>query len=245
MTEIIECKNEEWLDKVTDLFIRQAAACIAERGVFSVALAGGGTPAPLYSALAQPEHQARIEWEKVHLFFGDERHVPPDNEQSNFRMVKETLLDAVSISGENIHRVQTEMDVRLAAFAYEETLRQFFPGDWPRFDLVLLGMGEDGHTASLFPHSAALNEEHRWFVANYAPEREAWRLSLTANAINAARMVLVLVRGESKAARLKKVLSGTKEPWEMPIQAIHPGEGKMIWLLDEAAGSQLPDGIAS
>ena len=183
--------------------------------------------------------------EKGLYILGDERHVPPNDPQSNFRLVKENLLDAVPIPGENVHRVKAEMDVRLAAFAYEEELRHFFPGDLPRFDLVLLGMGEDGHTASLFPHSAALNEESRWFVANYAPEKETWRLTLTLNAINAARMVVVLVQGGSKAARLKAVFLDEKGPWNMPIQAINPQDGKLIWLLDREAGSQLPEDFIS
>ena len=245
MTEIIVCEKEKWLTEAVGLFIQQADANIADHGRFSVALAGGSTPEPLYSALAQPENRGRIDWQNVHLFWGDERHVPPNDPQSNFRLVKENLLDAVPIPGENVHRVKAEMDVRLAAFAYEEELRQFFPGDWPRFDLVLLGMGEDGHTASLFPHSAALNEESRWFVANYAPEKETWRLTLTLNAINAARMVVVLVQGGSKAARLKAVFLDEKDPWNMPIQAINPQDGKLIWLLDREAGSQLPEDFTS
>ena len=245
MAEIIVREKDAWLNTAAALFIQQAGANIADHGCFSVALAGGSTPAPLYSELARPEYQTRIAWDKVHLFWGDERHVTPNDPKSNYRMVKEVLLDAVPIPEENIHRVQTEMDVRLAAFAYEEELRRFFPGDWPRFDLVLLGMGRDGHTASLFPRSAALNEESRWFVANFAPEKETWRLTLTANAINAARMVVVLVRGESKAARLKDVLTAPKDPWKMPIQAINPRDGEMIWVLDREAGSQLPDEINS
>ncbi len=228
MREIIVCEKEEWLTRAVDLFIQQANANIADHGTFSVALAGGSTPAPLYLELACPENWNRIEWDKVYLFWGDERHVPPSDPQSNFRLVQEKLLDVVPIPEENIHRVRAEMDVRLAAFAYEEDLRHFFPGNWPRFDLVLLGMGEDGHTASLFPHSAALHEESRWFVANYAPVKKSWRLTLTLKAINAARMVVVLVRGESKADRLNAVFMGANDPWEMPIQAVEPVDGKMI-----------------
>lgn len=245
MVEIIICKNAAWLDKAVALFVQSAAANIENHGSFSVSLAGGSTPAPLYAALAKPEIREEIAWDKVHLFWGDERHVQPDDAQSNFRMVKEKLLDKISIPEENVHRVQAETDVRLAAFTYEESLRQFFPGDWPRFDLVLLGMGEDGHTASLFPRSAALNQESRWFVANYAPDKKAWRLTLTANAINTAGMILVLVRGKTKATRLKDVLLGIEDPWTMPIQAIQPMDGTMTWLVDEGAGSQLPEDISS
>ncbi|MBG0784802.1 MAG: 6-phosphogluconolactonase [Anaerolineaceae bacterium] len=244
MAEVVISEKEEWVNTAAALFIDRAAANIADHGYFSVALAGGGTPAPLYAALASPENRDRVQWEKIHLFWGDERHVPANDSQSNYRLVKEDLLDAVPIPDTNIHRVRTEMDVRLAAFAYEEDLRQFFHGDWPRFDLVLLGMGEDGHTASLFPHSAALNEDHRWFVANYAVEKESWRLTLTLNAINAARLVVVLVRGESKAERLRAVFTTPKDPWEMPIQAVSPINGEMIWLMDREAARLLPEDIA-
>lgn len=242
MAEIIVCGDKnKWLKTAVTLFIKQAETSVADHGFFSVALAGGGTPAPFYSGLAQPGNQSRVPWSKVHVFFGDERAVPPDDRESNYRMIKENLLEAVPIPKENIHRVQTEMEVRLAAFAYEEELRQFFSGEWPRFDLVLLGMGDDGHTASLFPRSVALNEESRWFVANYAPEKKSWRLTLTIHAINAARMVWVLVRGESKADRLKEVLTGIKDTWKLPIQAIHPIDGQMVWLLDRNAASRLPE----
>jgi len=244
LAEVVISEKEEWVNTAAALFIDRAAANIADHGYFSVALAGGGTPAPLFAALASPENRDRVQWEKIHLFWGDERHVPANDSQSNYRLVKEDLLDAVPIPDANIHRVRTEMDVRLAAFAYEEDLRQFFHGDWPRFDLVLLGMGEDGHTASLFPHSAALNEGHRWFVANYAAEKESWRLTLTLSAINAARLVVVLVRGESKAERLRAVFTTPKEPWEMPIQAVDPINGEMIWLMDREAACLLPDDIA-
>lgn len=232
--------EKQWLRAAAALFIEQAETSIAERDCFSVALAGGNTPAPLYSALAQPEYCERVNWAKVHLFWGDERHVLPDDPDSNYRLVRMAFLEKVSLPEENIHRVRTEMEVRLAAFNYEEDLRKFFKGEWPRFDLVLLGMGEDGHTASLFPHSAALNEESRWFVSNYAPEKKTWRLTLTRNAINAARLVVVLVRGASKAERLKAVLTGPKDPWDMPVQMVAPVDGKLIWLLDRAAASQLP-----
>jgi len=245
MAEIIIYDENEWLKTAVRLFVQQAAANIADRGAFSVALAGGSTPASFYAALARPENQKRVDWEKVHLFWGDERHVPQDDPQSNFQMVKKNLLRAVPIPDENVHRVHTEMDVRFAAFSYEEELRRFFPGDWPRFDLVLLGMGEDGHTASLFPHTAALNEESRWFVANLAPEKKTWRLTLTMNAINAARLVIVFVRGASKADRLREVFTATKDPWEMPIQGVEPVDGTMIWLLDHEAGSKLPKEFVS
>ena len=224
-------------------FIALANQSIVERGQFSVALSGGSTPDPFYRGLAEPANQKRIIWEKVHLFWGDERPVPPDHADSNFNMVQAALINHVPIPEVNVHRVPAEMDVRLAAFSYEETLRDFFKGDWPRFDLVLLGMGEDGHTASLFPGSAGLNEAHRWFIANYAPRQETWRLTLTKHAINAAQNVWVLVKGGSKADKLAEVLTGPRDPWANPIQLIDPEDGEMVWMVDEAAASALPEGF--
>ncbi|MBG0786664.1 MAG: 6-phosphogluconolactonase [Anaerolineaceae bacterium] len=240
--EIVSNK-EELTQQAVEIFIQAAHDQIRENGSFSVALSGGGTPKPVYAELAKPENSERVDWEKVHLFWGDERHVPPEDDQSNFKMVREALLDQIEIPAENVHRVRTEMDVRMAAFQYEEELRQFFNGEWPVFDFVFLGMGNDGHTASLFPKSAGLNEEYRWFIANYAPSMDTWRLTLTAPAINAARFILVLVAGESKAERLKAVLEGPKEPYELPIQMIDPNEGEMLWLVDQAAASGIKEDL--
>jgi 6-phosphogluconolactonase len=236
--EIVPTKDK-LIQQAVEIFIRAANEAIRERGVFSVALSGGGTPRPVYEALGDPIQRGRVDWAKVHLFWGDERHVLPTDAQSNYRMVKEALLDQIDIPAANVHRVPAEMEVRMAAFQYEEDLRQFFSGEWPRFDFVFLGMGGDGHTASLFPGSAALNEEHRWFVANYAEGMATWRLTLSAPAINAARLILVMAAGESKAARLKAVLDGPREPYQMPIQMIAPTDGEMIWLVDEAAAGEI------
>lgn len=227
-------------EAAVDLIIDLAEESIGERGSFTVALSGGTTPAPVYRALSEPQIQKRMNWKRIHLFLGDERHVPRHHPDSNFRMVKAQLLDSVLIPEENIHSVAAEMEVRMAAFSYEETLRRVFDGEWPRFDLILLGMGGDGHTASLFPHSAGLNEEHRWFIANFAPKQEEWRLTLSKNAINAARNIVVLVSGESKATMLKEVFIGHYEPEDKPIQLISPVDGRMLWLLDSEAASQLP-----
>lgn len=237
--------DEAFIRKAADQFVAAAKQSIAERGRFSVALSGGGTPKPIYGALAEPEYRDQIDWTRVDLFWGDERHVPPDDPDSNYRMVKEVLIDRVPIPNENVYRVPAEMEIRMAAFSYEETLRDYFEGEWPAFDLLFLGMGADGHTASLFPHSAGLNEEQRWFIANYAPERETWRLTLSKKAINAARRIVALVRGAGKAEMLKAVLTGPKQPDEMPIQLIHPEGGEMLWLVDDAAARLLPPEIVS
>lgn len=231
--------KDDLIQQAVELFIRSANDAIRKNGVFTVSLSGGSTPRPLYEALGSPIHRERVDWGKVHLFWGDERPVPPTDPQSNYRMVKEALLDRIDIPETNIHRVLAEMDVRMAAFQYEEELRQFFSGEWPSFDFIFLGMGQDGHTASLFPGSAGLNEDFRWFIANYAPGMATWRLTLTAPAINAARFILVIAAGGDKAKRLKAVLNGPRDPNEMPIQMIAPADGEMVWLVDEAAGGAL------
>lgn len=222
-------------------FIKLAEISIRKRGYFSVALSGGSTPKPLYNALGSPDQHGRLDWENIHFFWGDERCVPPDHPNSNYRMVREEMLSNITIPEENIHRVPAELEARMAAFSYEETLRGFFQGEWPRFDLVLLGMGDDGHTASLFPHSAGLNEEQRWFIANDVPELDTWRLTLTKNAINAARHIAVIVAGDSKAEVLVDVLEGDYQPDVTPIQLIAPKNGQMVWFLDQAAAKKLSD----
>lgn len=238
MTEVrIYPDHRRMSEAAAAIFSGLALSAVASRGVFTAALSGGSTPKPVYAALAESE--TMLPWEQIHLFWGDERHVPPDDPDSNYRMVRETLLSAVNIPAENIHRVRAEMDPRMAAFDYEDRLRAFFHAEWPVFDLVLLGMGSDGHTASLFPHSTGLNEGQRWFIANRAPELEAWRLTLTKNAINAARHILVLAAGESKAERVYQVLEGPQKPTDQPIQMIDPEDGDMTWLLDEAAAGGL------
>lgn len=229
--------------RAVDAIIEIAQDSIQARGHFSMALSGGSTPEPVYRALAAPANRIQLNWSHIHLFWGDERHVPHDHRDSNFRMVKQHLLGVVPIPDENVHRVPAEMEVRMAAFHYEEALRRFFDGEWPRFDLVLLGMGEDGHTASLFPHSAGLNEEQRWFIANYAPKRKEWRLTLTKNAINAARNIMLLIVGDAKADVLRDVLTGPEKAEEKPIQLIHPTDGQMVWLLDRDAAKYLPDDL--
>ncbi len=222
-----------------DYIIKLARKMIGTKGYFSAALSGGGTPKPVYKVLASAEWRDKLDWEKVHLFWGDERCVPLDHSDSNYHMARQALFQYISIPAENIHPVPAEMDPISAASAYEKTLRGFFKESWPHFDLVLLGMGKDGHTASLFPHSEGLNEEDRWFIANYAPVRETWRLTLTKNAINAAGRIVVLVSGDLKADMLYDVLEGAHKPDEKPIQLITPAGGKMIWIVDQAAAVRL------
>lgn len=222
-----------------ECLVRLAVTAVAERGRFSVALSGGATPEATYSQLAVKENAARIDWPWVHIFWGDERCVPPDHPGSSFRMAKQMLLDHVPLPQSNIHRVQGELDPEAAARAYTAELEAFFGGRWPSFDLILLGLGDDGHTASLFPGSPALSERQRSVVAVTAHygNRPAQRVTLTVPTLNRARDVIFLVTGTSKAAVVASVLEGP--PARYPAQLIKPTTGQLTWMLDAAAASQL------
>jgi 6-phosphogluconolactonase len=204
---------------------------------FSVALAGGNTPRRLYATLAAPPFRQRVPWERVHVFWGDERCVPPDHPASNYRMARETLLDHVPLPACNVHRVRGELGPEAAAQEYAGELRAFFGTRWPAFDLILLGMGNDGHTASLFPASEALQEATRPVVgvtAHYQ-DRPARRVTLTPPALNAARQVMFLVSGAGKAETLRAVLAGPYQPHTLPAQIVRPSDGHLLWLVDAAA----------
>lgn len=220
-------------------FVTLAAEAIAVRGRFAVALSGGSTPRATYTLLASDEFTARADWQHVHVFWGDERCVPPDHPESNFRLADGALLCHVPIPSGNIHRIRGELEPEIAAQAYAAELHTFFGTPWPRFDLVLLGMGNDGHTASLFPGSAALRETVRPIVAVKAhyQDRPAPRVTLTPPAINAARQVLFLVTGTSKADIVQAVLEGPDG--RFPAQWIRPTPGHLTWLMDIAAAGQL------
>ncbi|MCA1815135.1 MAG: 6-phosphogluconolactonase [Acidobacteria bacterium] len=221
-------------------FVASADASIRQSGRFSVALSGGSTPRAIYELLASAEFAPRVEWSKVHAFFGDERCVPPDDEASNYRMARESLLSHVPIPTQNVHRMIGEGDAVANARLYEDDLRSFFGGDaLPRFDLVMLGLGEDGHTASLFPGSPALEERRAWAVANRVEKLGAYRLTLTAPAINAAAAVMFVAAGAGKAERLRDVLEGGRDPSRLPAQLIRPGVGTLEWFVDRAAAAKL------
>ncbi|MBL8152577.1 MAG: 6-phosphogluconolactonase [Anaerolineae bacterium] len=216
--------------------VTTAQEAIHENGRFSLALSGGSTPERLYRLLAGKPFAEQIDWAKVYVFWGDERCVPPDHPDSNYRMAHEALLAHVPIPAGQIHRIYGEDDPGEAAQAYEKALREFCGDGPPRLDLILLGMGDDGHTASLFPHSAALDAPpDRWVVENLIPTKQVWRVTLTASAINAARQVIFLVSGPEKAERLQQVLHSPYRPHDLPAQLIHPANGKLLWLVDEAA----------
>jgi 6-phosphogluconolactonase len=222
--------------------VEKASEAIAARGRFSIALSGGSTPRALYALLATPAFASRIDWSRVHVFWGDERCVPPDHAESNFRMTREALLDRVAIPRENVHRIAGEDDPEAAARAYERTLRAFFavPEGRPErtFDVVLLGMGEDGHTASLFPGTPAVDEDHRWVVPNRSPGG-MWRITLTRLVLDAADAITFLVAGAAKADRLHDVLDEPPRAPPLPAQLIHPTHGALTWMVDAAAARRL------
>src|SRR5215207_383198 len=219
-------------------FAARAEEAIEERGRFAVVLAGGSTPETLYGILAR-DYADRIDWSNVYVFFGDERSVPPHHEDSNLKMASEALLDHVPVG--NVHRIRGELPPDEAAEAYEEDLRKFFQTeDVPRFDLILLGIGADGHTASLFPETPALEVHDRWVVANPVPRLDTTRITLTIPIINAALAVYFLVEGEDKAEAVREILEGDADPRAYPAKLIHPPDGPE-WMLDRSAASLLSE----
>ena len=221
-------------------FEAAARRSVRERGRFSVVLAGGSTPQPLYRRLATTDSAQALPWAQTAVLFGDERCVPPAHPSSNFRMARETLLDGVPIPAGHIYRIEGERAPREAATRYEIKLRALFPGlDLPRADLVLLGLGEDGHTASLFPGSAALGERTRWVVENHVAGLDEWRVTLTLPVLCAAREVVFLVEGAGKAAIVAEVFGGTPHDGRHPAELVVPTDGELHVLLDAAAASRL------
>jgi 6-phosphogluconolactonase len=222
--------------------IRSATDAVAQRGRFTIALSGGSTPRNLYTLIAA-NASATLPWSQMFFFWGDERHVPPDSPDSNYRMAQEALLSKVPVPPANIFPVPAENpDAAQAAEIYEQTLRKFFavaPGEFPRFDLILLGMGPDGHTASLFPETPALQEKSRLVVANWVEKLGSSRITFTLPLLNAARRVAFLVSGTDKAAALHEVLEGKAPAEKYPSRLVQPSEGKVIWFVDRAAASEL------
>ena len=220
-------------------FLHQA---VAERGWCTIALSGGSTPRALYQRLARPPARDEIDWSRVHLFWGDERVVPPDHLESNYRMAREAMLDHLPIPPNNVHRILTELGPDEAAEQYEAELRHVFgvhAGETPEFDLILLGIGADGHTASLFPHTAALAVRDRLVVANAVPQLGTTRITLTAPVIQAARSVLVLATGPDKAEAVARAIESPENIDETPAQLLRHARGRVIWMLDRAAASRL------
>jgi 6-phosphogluconolactonase len=225
------------LDFCVDHFLALANQAIAERDRFFVALSGGTTPKAIFQSVTDPLHRKKVDWSKVFLFWSDERCVAPSHPDSNYRMAMEAGFEKVGVPQEHIFRMQGEKDVEEGALAYDELIRHTVPDQ--RFDLVMLGMGADGHTASLFPRTHALHAPGRWAVANYVPSLQVWRLTLTFDCINAARHPVLYVLGANKAATAAQVLTAPYDPDELPAQAIGHANHKALWILDEAAASQL------
>ena len=226
--------------------LRLARQSVVERGIFTLALAGGSTPRKLYSLLASDPDFRDFPWDNTHLFFADERHVPPSHIDSNYLMVGSTLLASGLVPAANVHRVRAELpDANMAAADYEVELHMFFTqgirlNQCPRFDVILLGMGIDGHTASLFPGSKALEETERWVVADWVEKLKSARITITFPVLNAARTVFLLVAGADKADMLHEILVANRREAVYPVHQVRPLEGAKIWLLDRAAAARLP-----
>ncbi len=228
-------------------FLQLAQAAVAKQGVFTVALAGGSTPRGLYTALeTEPHLRVAIPWAQIHFFFGDERHVPPDHPDSNYRMANEAMFQRLPREWLHVHRIPGELpDPAEAAGIYAAEMRRFFEAQglvedgFPKFDLVLLGMGPDGHTASLFPGTPALQENRRWVVANWVEKLNTHRITMTLPVLNRAAEIILLVAGAEKAPILAEVLELTTPAPKYPVQMVQPLKGTKRWMLDKAAAAQL------
>jgi 6-phosphogluconolactonase len=220
-----------------ETIVAAAARAIERRGRFTIALSGGSTPRPVYERLgANPD----LPWDRIECCFGDERAVPPDHPDSNARMVRESLLRPGFCRPERVHRIPAELAPGQAALEYERTLRALFPGaTWPAFDLMLLGLGPDAHTASLFPRSAALSEHEAWVADNWVEQLNSHRITLTFPAINAAHHVVFMVAGADKASALRAALAEDSDVSTAPARGVRPEHGRLTYLVDRAAAAQL------
>jgi 6-phosphogluconolactonase len=230
--------------RAADDVVRIANKAVTTRGVFAIALAGGSTPKVLYALLAEhPSLHNSLPWDKMKVFFGDERHVGPGHPDSNFQMASDTMLSKAPLRPEQIHRIKGEYsDTAQAAAEYEEVVRREFglrAGEFPRFDLILLGMGNEGHTLSLFPGTKALSETKKIVTRNWVGKLYTERVTLTAPAANNAANIIFMIAGADKACALKAVLEGPYEPDQLPAQMIQPANGTLSWLVDEAAAAML------
>ncbi len=226
-------------------FAEKAQAAVARRGLARVAISGGTTPQAVFSLLADPAHgfANTIPWDKLQLYWVDERCVAPDHPESNYGVCKRLLLDKVAIPAANVHRMEGELDPDEAASRYESDLRNSMKlegAESPAFDLLLLGMGDDGHTASLFPHTDGLNEMGRLCIANHVPQKDVWRVTLTWQVINQAQEVVFEIAGAAKTERVLEVFAGPRDPERLPAQLIRPSNGRLLVQLDEVAAAKLP-----
>jgi 6-phosphogluconolactonase len=232
----------EVASKATEIFFESARHAIDRRDSFRVAMSGGSTPRRMYRVMATSPERDEIDWSNVDVFWGDERFVPHDHGDSNFRVCYDELLRVLPIPRERYHPVPTQLEPDAAAASYEQTVREVFDledGEVPEFDLMLLGIGDDGHTASLFPGTDALQERERLVVANYVPQQESMRITMTVPVIISARRIAVLVTGSNKAEAVGRALEGTYNLDETPSQILREARGEVIWLLDRFAGTNL------
>jgi 6-phosphogluconolactonase len=225
-------------------FVYIAAQAIQAHGIFTAALSGGSTPHLLYRLLGSEPFSEQVDWLNTHFFWGDERCVPPDHPESNYLKAQKDLLDHIPVLEENIHRIQAELPPQKAAEDYEETLLRFFSSmtdnedrEQASFDLVLLGMGDDGHTASLFPGTEVIHEETHWVKALYVDKLAAWRITLTPAILNRAKHILFLAAGAGKSYTLQRVIYGSYQPDRYPAQIIRADNGELVWMVDEAAAT--------
>ena len=226
-----------------EVFAKYAADGVAARGVARIAISGGSTPKRMFALLAEEPFRSQIDWGKLRLYWVDERCVPPDHADSNYRMTREQLLSKVPLAEENVFRMEGELDPEDAASRYEATLRNTFRlegAEAPAFDLVLLGMGDDGHTASIFPNTSAIDAMGTLVAANHVPQKDSWRITLTWPVINHGRRVVFLIEGGAKAEVLHEVLLGGYDPDRLPAQLIRPENGQIGLLLDAEAAKRLP-----
>ena len=225
---------EDLARAAAELFVAKSNEAVAQRSVFTVALSGGSTPKPLYELLAKRE---QVPWSNMHFFWADERHVPPDDPDSNYRMAYELLLSRVPVSEHKVHRIKSEHPhAAEAAKEYEEEILQYVPGRPPRFDLILLGLGTDGHTASIFPGAEVVHEREKLVAASYVEKLRSYRITMTLPLINNAAAVVFLVSGAEKAEIVQSVLQGPKR---YPAQEVRPTTGELVWLLDREAASKI------
>jgi 6-phosphogluconolactonase len=237
---------EQVSQNAAQLLLETAQQAVKARGRFSLALSGGSTPRRLYEILAEPPYREGMPWSKTHVFWGDERCVPADDERNNAHMARQFLLDRVPIPDQQIHPIASSLPPIKAAEEYQNTLKEYFNnGSSHTFDFVLLGLGENGHTASLFPGTAVLDEQSRWVSEVYVPSLRMWRITLTAPFLNRARKIAFLVSGSSKAGVLDQVINGARRPNELPAQLILPQKGEQIWLVDQAAASLIQIDLGS
>lgn len=230
---------EEFERKTAEEIIHLMQGALRDRGVCNVVLSGGETPKGIYRRLGTEPLKHLLDWSRVSIYFSDERCVSPDDPQSNYGMVHRELTSHIGIAPQDVRRICGEAGPEKAAIGYEKMLRTIFSPGPPRFDLVLLGMGNDGHTASLFPSTDALGEEHRWVRGVHVPQLNAWRVTLTFPVINSGRDILILATGESKAPMIERVLSAQAPTKELPVTLVRPVDGSLRWRLDRSAASKL------